>query len=264
VVIALLMGYSGLFAQVPADVRNLARNPFGDAIRVPLTESIGFNAGPYSRTAHSLQILPLIPFRVTDNWLLIPRIVSTGVTYVPDVLRPSGGDIGLGDTSATLFLTPFHSGRLIWGAGPSLMIPTATHSALGAGKWALGPAFAVVTQPHWGSILVAAQNVWSLPGHQQRGGVNQMQVETSLSLNLPENWYVFTGPTINAAWTETRRDRWLLPVGGGFGRTTNIGKQAVDMNVSAYYNAIRPATLFYPTWQLNLQLTLLYARKRRP
>ena len=125
----------------------------------------------------------------------------------------------------------------------------------------MGPSFAVYVQPKWGSFLVLSQNIWSLPGRTGRPSVNQMQIENSLSYNLPHEWYLLTAPTVNAFWTESGRDRWLVPFGGGIGRTFSLGSQAIDLNITAYSNAIRPA--LFPKWQLSLQVTLLYPRKRR-
>ena len=261
-IVLLLVGPMLRAQQAPDNIRNLARNPVGDAIKVPLSESISFNAGPYNRTAHSLQILPIIPLRITENWLLISRIVTTPVAYLPDVTRARGGITGLGDAVATVLLTPARTGKLTWGVGASLLIPTATDPSLGTGKWDLGPSFAVLVQPNWGSFSVLVQNNSSLPGRPQRAAVNQMQIETSLSYNLPRNWYLVTSPTINADWTQSGEDRWLVPFGGGIGRTFNIADQAVDLNLALYSNAIRPTRQFSPKWQMSLQCTLLFPRKR--
>lgn len=45
-----------LHAQQNTDeLRDLTRNPVGDAIKLPFVESINFAAGPYDRTSNSLQ-----------------------------------------------------------------------------------------------------------------------------------------------------------------------------------------------------------------
>jgi len=76
-------------------------------------------------------------------------------------------------------------------------------------------------------------------------------------------WGRLTAPTINADWTQVTAERWLVPFGGGAGRTFNIGTQAVDSNVTLYYNAIRPASQLSAKWQLSLQFTLLYPKGHR-
>lgn len=246
-----------------ADLRNLARNPIGDVIKVPVTESFAFGAGTYGRTSNSLQVSPLIPLQMSRKWLLIPRIAASPVNYVADPLSSTDGVTGLGDTIATFFLTPAETSKLIWGIGLSVAIPTATND-IGGGKWNVGPSLALIVQPDWGSAGVVVGNIRSLPGNPARNPVHVLQIETSLSFNLRNEWYLFTSPTITADWTQSGKDRWLVPFGGGFGRTMNIAKQAVDLNVALYTHAVRPYSLFSPKWQIGLQCTLLYPRKKRP
>src|ERR1700752_2332934 len=91
----LLIASALIRAQSSGDERDIARNPVADAIKVPLVEDIFFDTGPYGRTSNSLQIQPVIPLQITENFLLVPRIVATPVTYIPDVTRAKGGTIGL-------------------------------------------------------------------------------------------------------------------------------------------------------------------------
>src|SRR5882757_1565248 len=67
--------------QTPENLEKIARNPVADAVKIPFAESINFDAGPYGRTSNSLQIQPVIPFEITGNLLLIPRILATLVAY---------------------------------------------------------------------------------------------------------------------------------------------------------------------------------------
>jgi hypothetical protein len=260
--VLLLAGATLHGQQTPENLEKLARNPVGDAVKIPLAESINFDAGPHGRTSSSLQIQPTIPFPIAKDWLLIPRIVATPAAYEPETSQASGGSTGLGDMVATVFLTPARTGMVVWGVGPSLLIPTATDTNTGAGKWGLGPSLALIVQPNWGSIATAVQNIWSLPGNSQRTSVNQLQIETSLSYNLPHGWYLLTAPTFSSDWTQSSGDRWLVPFGGGAGRTLEFGKKAVDWNIAVYSNAIRPVGQLYPKWQISLQCTLLYPRGR--
>jgi hypothetical protein len=260
---SLLLAGAALHAQQTAEsLEKLARNPVGDAVKIPLEEAINFAAGPYGRTSNSLEFQPTIPFRMGEDWLLIARIIGTIEAYEPEVSQANGGSTGLGDTVATFFLTPAHTGTVVWGLGPSLLIPTATDMNTGAGKWGLGPSLAFIVQPRWGSVATAVQNIWSLPGNSQRTPVNQLQIETSLSYNLPHGWYLLTAPTFSADWTQSSGDRWLIPFGGGVGRTLEIGKNAVDWNIALYSNAIRPVGQLSPKWQMSLQWTLLHPRGR--
>lgn len=261
---AMILFLPMLCAQETTDqLRDLARNPVADAIKVPFVQDINFDTGLYGRVSNSLQLQPVIPFQVSKNWLLVLRIVATAVDYEPDVAQTRGGTIGSGDMATTFFFTPFRAGKLIWGVGPSLLIPTATDSKLGTGKWSLGPSVALLAEPNWGSAGVLMQNIWSLREHSSRPSVNQTQIETSASYNLPRGWYLATAPTVTADWTQAAGKRWLVPSGGGAGRTFNIRTQGVDSNITLYYSAVRPPGQLFPKWQLSLQFSLIYSNKHK-
>jgi hypothetical protein len=255
-----------LFAQSPAfaqnsqeDLRKIARNPFADEIELPFVEDVTFSQGPFSRNANSLQLQPLFPISITGDWLLVTRIVTTAFVYQPNSVASSGGTTGFGDTTISFFLTPTRPGRLVWGFGPAVLIPTATSDQLGAGKWGLGPAIALLEEPKWGSIGVLIQNVWSVAGDAKRSPVNQLQLEPMFSYNLPRGWYLLSEPTITADWTQPKNERWLVPIGGGVGRSFEIGKQAIDSNLAAYWYSVRPIN--QPKWQLSLQFSFLFPKK---
>jgi hypothetical protein len=254
-----------LLAQTPAlaqnsqeDLRKIARNPFADEIELQFVEDVTFSQGTYNRNANSLQLQPLFPLSITEKWLLVTRIVTTALAYQPNSEASRGGTTAFGDNTIFFFLTPTDPGKLVWGLGPAVLIPTATSDQLGAGKWGLGPAIALLEEPNWGSIGVLIQNVWSVAGDAKRSPVSQLQLEPMFSYDLPRDWYLLSEPTITAEWTQPTRERWLLPIGGGVGRSFNIGKQAVDSNVAAYWNAFRPTN--QPKWQLTLQFTLLFPK----
>ncbi|HEX4771376.1 MAG TPA: hypothetical protein VH351_11115 [Bryobacteraceae bacterium] len=264
VLIPLSLSFS-LYSQQGADeARESARNPVADVIKVPFVEDIFVDTGRYGRTANSLQIQPVIPVQISGNFLLVPRIVATPLAYVPDVTQAKGGTTGVADTILTFFITPVRTGKLIWGVGPALLIPTSTSADVGGGRWDLGPSFVLLTEPKWGSAGLLVQNIWSLPGNSRRVSVDQIQIETSFSANLPHGWYLLTAPTISADWIQAAGNRWVVPFGAGTGRVFDFGHQAMDFNIALYYNAIRPARLPFAKWQLSLQLTLLYPKKRKP
>jgi hypothetical protein len=109
-------------------------------------------------------------------------------------------------------------------------------------------------------ISLALQNIWPLPGNSQRTSVNQLQVEISVSSDLPHGWYLLTAPTFSRDWTQSSRDRRLIPFEGGLGRALQTAKKAVDWNIALYSNVICPIGRFTPKWQISLQCTSLHAR----
>ena len=125
------------------ELAKLAQNPVGNLISVPFQNNTNLNFGPERKTQNILNIQPVIPISVNDDWNVITR------TIVPVISMPSlypGDDRtnGVGDTVLTAFVSPARPGRWIWGLGPAAQIPTNTDSELGNKNWGLGPSAVVL------------------------------------------------------------------------------------------------------------------------
>src|SRR5262249_38535095 len=79
---------------------------------------------------------------------------------------PDGGANGLGDVDPPFFLPPPHPRKIVWGLGPTFILPTATAPTLGQGKWGAGPSLVLLTQPkHW-TLGFLSNNIWSFAGNE--------------------------------------------------------------------------------------------------
>lgn len=244
------------------DLRAASQNPVADLISLPIQNNVNFGVGPRDRTGWVTNIQPVIPFNLTEDVNLITR------TILPVVGRPSfapgdGGEVGLGDLNPSLFLSPkdpipFAGGQLIWGAGASFLLPTATDSTLGTGKVAIGPsAVGLVLRPPW-VVGALASTVWSVAGPSGRDDVALTVVQPFVNYNLDRGWFLTTSPIITANW-EADGDRWTVPVGGGVGRVFAIGRQPVNMSLQAFGNVVSPDDIG-PDWSIRFSLTLLFPR----
>jgi hypothetical protein len=98
-----------------------------------------------NKTIYVLNVQPVIPIKLSDDWNLITRIVMPIINQ-PNLSPSFGGVVpsttgtGFGDFNPTIFLSPGKPGELIWGIGPTVTLPTATDRDLGSGKWCMGPA----------------------------------------------------------------------------------------------------------------------------
>jgi hypothetical protein len=102
------------------------QNPIADLISVPFQNNYNFAAGPkHNHMIYLLNIEPVIPIHITENWNLISRIVMP-VINLPSLAPGIGSAIGLRDSNPTFFLSPAKSGELIWGVGPTFTLPTAS------------------------------------------------------------------------------------------------------------------------------------------
>lgn len=150
-------------ASTQADLARQSQNPIANLISVPFQNSTNFGVGQFDRTSNVLNIQPVIPTSINENWVLINRTIIP-VAYQPELAPGVGNVFGLGDIVYQGFFSPKDSGSFTWGIGPAVVLPTATDEVLGSGKWSVGPAaVGLVTR---GPIVAGAlvNNVWSIAG----------------------------------------------------------------------------------------------------
>ena len=229
-----------------------AQNPIAHVISVPFQNNVLTRTGPYRSTANSLLIEPVIPFKISSDWILVTRTIIP-VTYLPRT-SPDQGDIsGLGNIEPQFYFTPAHPGKFIWGAGAQAWLPTASQDALGVNKWGGGPAVVgLVIDGPWvaGALL---NNVWAGSG---RGRVNEMTLNPFANYNLAKGWYLASTPVITSNWDRTESQRWTVPVGGGFGRVFTVAGLHVNARLEAFRNVVRPT--YAAATQVQAQLQLLF------
>ena len=241
------------------DLQKQTQNPVASLISVPFQNSTDFNIGPFARDKDTLNIQPVYPSQIIKSWNLITRVI-TPVVFAPYISQEHMGTFGLGDIQPTFFFARTKRSKIIWGAGPALLLPTATDDNLGNGKWCAGPALVALVQPGHFTLGALVSNLWSFAGSSSRADVNTMSLQYFVNYNLQRGWFLNGGPTLSANWNAGSGNVWVVPFGGGFGRIFVLGHQAMNGSVSAYYNALRPDTLPSATWQLRVQLALLFPR----
>jgi len=231
------------------ELRKQSQNPVASLISVPIQDNFNFNTGPADRTQNVLNIQPVIPLSLTRNWNVIVRWI-TPIIYQPiPVTLASGpplqttGVYGLGDMNPSFFLVPKKS-KIIWGIGPTLVLPTATNTTfLGQGKLSMGPSIVALVQPgHW-TIGALANNFWSVAGHSNvdKPAVNQFLLQWFVNYNMKKGSYLTTSPIVTANWRASDGNVWTVPFGGGVGRIMKLGFQPVNITAQFYGNAVHPA-----------------------
>jgi hypothetical protein len=227
-----------------------------------------------------LNIQPVIPIRASENWNLIIRWIApvisqpapgranldvfgieenTPAYFAAEDVQKNASVFGLGDMTPTFFLSPAKPHKMIWGAGPVFVLPTATNKVLGQGKLSIGPSIVALVQPgHW-TIGGLINNVWSVAGSGSRSAVNQMSLQCFLNYNLNKGWYLSSSPIITANWKAANGSVWTVPVGGGVGRVFRLGLQPVNVTVQFYGNVARPSG--GSPWGMRLQIAFLFPKK---
>lgn len=259
-------------------LRKAAQNPIASMISLPLQGNLLFGAGPREKTAAILNIQPVIPFGISQDWNVVSRTIIP-VIYAPNSLfQPntatqdilpdftgaqvpfnlSSGELGIGDINQTFFFSPAQPGKWIWGVGPTVNLPTGSPDKYGSGKFSAGPAAVVLTSNGPVTYGALVNNVWSFAGDGGRGEVSKLTVQPFLNYNLDKGWYLTSSPVITANWQGSSGDKWTVPIGGGVGRITKLGKQPVNIQFQGFYHAVRPNN--GPDWSIRFQLVYLFPK----
>ncbi|MHC4952152.1 MAG: transporter, partial [Planctomycetota bacterium] len=92
------------------ELAKATQNPIADLISLPFQWNVGFDTGPDNHTSSVLNIQPVIPLSLNNDWNLITR------TIVPIINQPPVGGLDrqeweLGNTQFSGFFSPKDSGE---------------------------------------------------------------------------------------------------------------------------------------------------------
>jgi hypothetical protein len=247
-------------AQIEARAAALAKetqNPVADLVTIPIQFNWNTGGGLGDQTLQVINIQPVLPLALDDDWLLVSR------TIVPLVNVPlASGDrsTGIGDIQEQLYLTAAKPGSVIWGFGPVFSFPTATNNALTTGQFALGPDFVILTMPGRWVIGAIANQLWRIGGSENTTAINSFFVQPFINFNLHRGWSFSTAPSITADWNAPSGQEWTVPLGMGVSKVSLIGKQPVNLSLQYYHNVVRPDN--GPADVVRMVFALLYPVQR--
>jgi hypothetical protein len=231
------------------------QNPIANITSIPLQNNTDFGVGTAGEVANTLNIQPVIPIPAGPVNIITRTILP--LVYRPPGATASGdGRFGLGDLSFTAFVSPAKPSMFTWGVGPVFYFPTATSDDLGTDQFGVGPSLvALVTPGKW--VCGALFNwIWSFAGKSGRPTVNVTTIQYFINYNLPRGWYISVAPILTGNWEIAEGNKWTVPFGGGFGKVVRIGKMAINTQVQAFGNAVKPIGGADATLRVQLQFVL--------
>jgi hypothetical protein len=231
-------------------------NPLANLISVPIQNNFDYGGGrDDDGFRFTLVTQPVIPFELNKDWNLITRTVIP-YAHVSNVFPSTEG--GLGDSVASLWFSPAKptAGGWILGAGPAILVPTATNRLLGNGQWGGGPTgVAVLVRGPW-TGLVLGNYIWGAgSAYDGRDSVNQGFLQLALAYTMPTRTTVFT--STESVYAHNDR-QWTVPLQLGVNQLLRIGGQPLQLGGLVRYYAEAPQG--GPDWGFQLRVTLVFPK----
>ena len=258
---ALVFVAAGAEAQaetVSQDLAQQSQNPIASLISVPFENNLFYDVGPEDGTEWIMNIKPVIPTKLTEDFTLINRFIAP-VIYQEERFNGEDDEFGIGDFTYQGFIVPKSEGDVMWGVGPALVVPTASDKRLGSDQWSLGPAIVALWKPE-GPWLVGGllSQVQSFAGDSDRDDVSFFSFQYFINYTFPSGWYLSSTPTITSNWEGSGGNKWTVPFGGGGGKLFRIGELPIDIKLQAFGNAENPKHT--ADWSTQLQVKFLFPR----
>ena len=232
-------------------------NPIADLTSVPFQNNWDFGIGPANAFKYTLNFQPVIPIELNKDWNLISRTIVP-IIYAQSPVQGGADHSGLGDIEQSFFFSPKQEvGGWIMGAGPVFLLPSATESELGTGKWGAGPTAVVLQQRHGWTYGILANQVWSYAGADGRQNVNATYLEPFLAYTVRKTFTTFY---LNSESTyDWQAEQWSVPVNFMITQLLKIKGQPVSFQLGYRYYADGPKG--GPDWGLRFQVNFVFPKK---
>jgi hypothetical protein len=244
-------------AEAGANLAQQTANPVAGLISVPLQNNLDWGLGrDGDGFRYTLNVQPVVPVSISPDANVISRTILPIIAQ-RDVIAPGTSQSGLGDTLQSFFFSPKAptSGGIIWGAGPVLLLPTATDRVLGAGKWAVGPTAVVLKVDGQLTYGVLANHLWSIAGSSSRADISSSFVQPFLTYTTKSATNYGVAFELSHDWI---RNTTALPLNVIVSQLLIVGRQPIQIGAGGRIFLASPTG--GPDWGLRFNLVLLFPK----
>jgi hypothetical protein len=241
-------------AHESADLAAKLSNPISDLVSVPFQFNWEQNVGPSELTRFILNVQPVIPFTLNEDWNMIVRII-TPLIGQPPMVDPGFGTFGIGDVTTSFFFSPATSTGFTWGVGPAIVLPSTSEPTLGNRQWCAGPTAVALQQTGPWTFGALGNQVWSFSGDSSRGDVNQLFLQPFLAYQATHTVTLTVQSETTANWEAVGGDRWTIPINFLISKLSSLGSFPASYQVGFGGFPAHPAV--GPSWKVRGAIVIL-------
>ncbi len=260
-----LLACGALFAQAPpkpptpggglsAEQLSKANNPLADMNALNFQNF--YNPSLYGIPDANANTMNLRPVIVSGRQIIRATLPISTVPLGNGQYRSGLGDFSIFDA---IKVTGAGSKTDV-AVGPLLVVPSATNSALGAGKWQAGAA-AVAIHPIPGGSLLGVLATWqhSFAGDVDRPSAHIATFQPIGTFAVGGGYYVRSTAT---CLFDFENNRYLIPFGLGFGKAFKVGDAVANAFIEPQFTVYHKG-VGLPSLQLFMGLNLQWAKKAK-
>ncbi len=242
-------------AQSEEDLAKALQNPVASLISLPFQFNFDYGIGPSNGNRMTLNIQPVVPIGISENWNLIGRVILPVISQ-NDVYGESGSQFGLSDAVVSGFFSPKEptSGGIIWGAGPVLLVPTGTDDLLSTRKFGIGPTAVILTQVSGFTVGGLVNHIFSIAGDSDRDDVSSTFLQPFTAKNFKGGYALALNTEMTINWEADQTSGFINIIGS---KVLTIGKQAAQVAIGP---RIPYGGGYKPDWGFRAMLVLLFPK----
>jgi len=238
-----------------AELAKKIQNPVANLVSVPFQNNWDFGIGTEDAMQYTLNVQPVIPFSITEEYNLITRTIMP-VVYAESPVPNGDSHTGLSDIIQSFFFSPKDSvGGWILGGGPVFLYPSATEVELGSGKWGTGPTIVALRQEDGWTYGFLGNQINSIFGQESREQVSKSFLQPFVSYTTKT--YTTFGVNTESTY-DWKNDQWTVPVNVFVSQLVKVCELPISLlgGIREYSEAPDGG----PNWGLRFQVQLLFPK----